>query len=110
MAEEEANGQQELPGGPLLGAPEFASHLAGHRAALHAAELAELARVLDAHGTRLPPDRFDASQAELLRYGACCGLLEVRARRIYTYITSYKFFLTLHRPCTLAFPVKRILL
>ncbi len=78
MAEEEANGQQELPGGPLLGAPEFASHLAGHRAALHAAELAEMARVLDAHGARLPPDRFDASQAELLRYGASCGLLEVR--------------------------------
>ncbi|CAL8462219.1 g1750 [Coccomyxa elongata] len=76
MAEEEANGQQELPGGPLLGAPEFASHLAGHRAALHAAELAEMARVLDAHGARLPPDRFDASQAELLRYGASCGLLE----------------------------------
>ncbi|KAK9906365.1 hypothetical protein WJX75_000628 [Coccomyxa subellipsoidea] len=71
-----ADVEEELPGVPLQGAPGFASHLAAHRAALHADELAEMARVLDAKGVRLPPDRFDASQAELLRYAACCGLLE----------------------------------
>lgn len=74
-----ADVEEELPGVPLQGAPGFASHLAAHRAALHADELAEMARVLDAEGARLPHDRFDASQAELLRYAACCGLLEVRA-------------------------------
>jgi hypothetical protein len=67
----------ELEGQPLLGAPEFAVELASHRAALHTEELAELARVLDAHDVKLPTDRFDASQAELLRYGATFGLLEV---------------------------------
>lgn len=42
-------------------------------------ELAEMTRVLEAHDVRLPPDRFDASQAELLRYAASYGLLEVCA-------------------------------
>jgi len=76
--EEEDSGEQELPGGPLLGAPDFASQLAAHRAALHADKLGEMVRVLDAQGVKLPPDRFDSSQAELLRYAASCGLLEAR--------------------------------
>ena len=75
----EAGVDEQLPGRPLLGAPEFASHLAAHRAAEHADELAEMARVLDAKGVQLPPERFDGSKAELLRYAAGCGLLEVRA-------------------------------
>ncbi len=75
----EAREDEQLPGRPLLGAPEFASHLAAHRAAEHADELAEMARVLDAKGVQLPPERFDGSKAELLRYAASCGLLEVRA-------------------------------
>ena len=53
--------------------------LAAHRAALHPAELQELQRVLDAQGTRLPKELFDSSNAELLRYAATHGLLEVRS-------------------------------
>jgi hypothetical protein len=63
---------------PLAGAPEYAVALAAHRAALHETALTELGRVLDAKGTRLPPDRFDGTKAELLRYAATYGLLEVR--------------------------------
>ena len=64
-------------GGALAGAPEYAVQLAAHRAALHPAELQELQRVLDAQGTRLPRELFDSSNAELLRYAATHGLLEV---------------------------------
>ena len=71
--EEEADRQ----GGALVGAPEYAVQLAAHRAALHPAELQELQRVLDAEGTRLPKELFDSSQAELLRYAATHGMLEV---------------------------------
>ena len=71
--EEEADRQ----GGALVGAPEYAVQLAAHRAALHPAELQELQRVLDAQGTRLPKELFDSSQAELLRYAATHGMLEV---------------------------------
>ena len=65
-------------GGALAGAPEYAVQLAAHRAALHPAELQELQRVLDAQRTRLPKELFDSSNAELLRYAATHGLLEVR--------------------------------
>ena len=67
-------------GGALAGAPEYAVQLAAHRAALHPAELQELQRVLDAQGTRLPRELFDSSNAELLRYAATHGLLEVGER------------------------------
>ncbi len=66
-------------GAPLAGAPEYAVHLASHRAALHEAELAELGRMLAASGVALPPERFDDTHAELLRNAAAYGLLEVRA-------------------------------
>ena len=71
--------ETEKQGDALVGAPEYAVQLATHRAALHIAELAELQRVLDAQGTRLPKEQFDASQAELLRYAATHGMLEVGA-------------------------------
>ena len=74
---EEAGADRQ--GGALAGAPEYAVQLAAHRAALHPAELQELQRVLDAQGTRLPRELFDSSNAELLRYAATHGLLEVRA-------------------------------
>ena len=75
--EEEAGADRQ--GGALAGAPEYAVQLAAHRAALHPAELQELQRVLDAQGTRLPKELFDSSNAELLRYAATHGLLEVRS-------------------------------
>ena len=42
-----------------------------------AREMAALARSLTARGARLPVPRFDARSAELLRFAAACGLLEV---------------------------------
>ncbi len=75
----EVAGEEEADrlGGALAGAPEYAVQLAAHRAALHPAELEELQRVLDAQGTKLPRDFFDSSHAELLRYAATHGMLEV---------------------------------
>ena len=66
-------------GGALAGAPEYAVQLAAHRAALQTAELEELQRVLAAQGTKLPKELFDSSHAELLRYAATHGMLEVSA-------------------------------
>lgn len=77
VAEEEEDAAAAGQGDALVGAPEYSVQLAAHRAALHSAELAELQRVLDAQGTRLPIELFDASQAELLRYAATHGMLEV---------------------------------
>ena len=75
----EVAGEEEADrlGGALAGAPEYAVQLAAHRAALHHAELEELQRVVDAQGTKLPRDLFDSSHAELLRYAATHGMLEV---------------------------------
>lgn len=75
----EVAGEEEADrlGGALAGAPEYAVQLSAHRAALHPAELEELQRVLDAQGTKLPRDLFDSSHAELLRYAATHGMLEV---------------------------------
>ena len=75
----EVAGEEEADrlGGALAGAPEYAVQLAAHRAALHPAELEELQRVLDAQGTKLPRDLYDSSHAELLRYAATHGMLEV---------------------------------
>ena len=44
-----------------------------------AKDMAALARMLTARGARLPVPRFDARSAELLRFAAACGLLEVSA-------------------------------
>ena len=79
----EVAGEEEADrlGGALAGAPEYAVQLSAHRAALHPAELEELQRVLDAQGTKLPKEHFDSSHAELLRYAATHGMLEVIAPR-----------------------------
>jgi len=34
-------------------------------------------RILDSQGVKLPPERFDATNAELLRFAASAGLLQV---------------------------------
>lgn len=75
----EVAGEEEADrlGGALAGAPEYAVQLSAHRAALHPAELEELKRVLEAQGTKLPKELFDSSHAELLRYAATHGMLEV---------------------------------
>jgi hypothetical protein len=40
-------------------------------------ELAEMKRILEAAGARLPANRFDALDAELMRYAAAAGLGKV---------------------------------
>ena len=51
--------------------------LAADVAAIFKLELAEMRRILDAQAVRLPPDRFDDTNAELLRFASACGLLQV---------------------------------
>ena len=56
--------------------------LAAESAASFKVELAEMKRILDEQGTKLPADRFDESNAELLRFAASAGLLQVRMIRL----------------------------
>lgn len=52
--------------------------LASEGAALYKIELAEMKRILDDQGIKLPAERFDDTNAELLRFAAAAGLLQVR--------------------------------
>ena len=63
--------------------------LAAESAASFKVELAEMKRILDEQGTKLPADRFDDSNAELLRFAASAGLLQVRMTGQSTF-TSWK--------------------
>lgn len=52
--------------------------LATEIASSYEIELTEMRRILEEeHHCRLPSDRFDATNAELLRFAASAGLLEV---------------------------------
>lgn len=51
--------------------------LAAEAAALYKVELAEMKRILDSQGAKLPADRFDDTHAELLRFSTSAGLLQV---------------------------------
>ena len=57
--------------------PRPAPRLAAESAASFKVELAEMQRILDEQGVKLPADRFDDSHAELLRFAASAGLLQV---------------------------------
>lgn len=47
-------------------------------------ELAEMKMILKAAGVRLPPNRFDDKDAELMRYAAAAGLGKVRVHFVET--------------------------
>lgn len=51
--------------------------LASESAAQFKIELAEMKRILDSQGAKLPPERFDETNAELLRFAMSAGLLQV---------------------------------
>lgn len=51
--------------------------LAAESAALFKVELTEMKRILDSQGVKLPAERFDDTNAELMRFAASAGLMEV---------------------------------
>ena len=65
------------PSGRLYERIQPLPRLAAESAALYKVELAEMKRILDAQGTKLPSERFDDTNAELLRFAASAGLLQV---------------------------------
>lgn len=62
----------------LFERPRPPPRLASESAASFKVELAEMKRILDEQGVKLPADRFDDSNAELLRFAASAGLLQVK--------------------------------
>ena len=57
--------------------PRAQPRLAVEAAQLYHVELAEMQRILAAQGVKLPAERFDETNAELLRFAASAGLLQV---------------------------------
>lgn len=58
--------------------------LAAESASLYKVELAEMKRILDSQSVKLPAERFDDTNAELLRFAAAAGLLQVGADTPYS--------------------------
>lgn len=77
---EEAN-LEEKSAEQLYERPRQPPRLAAESANSFKVELTEMKRILDEQGTKLPADRFDDSNAELLRFAASAGLLQVRCQR-----------------------------
>ncbi len=73
--------EEPLPPPPAAAGAGGGRPLAAAQAPGHAVALGEMKRMLAARGARLPPARFDATDAELLRYADDAGLLNVRRTR-----------------------------
>ena len=58
--------------------PRAQPRLAAEAAQLYQVELAEMQRILGAQDVKLPAERFDETNAELLRFAASAGLLQVQ--------------------------------
>ena len=76
-----ASREEPLPPPPAAAGAGGGRPLAAAQAPGHAVALGEMKRMLAARGARLPPGRFDATDAELLRYADDAGLLNVRRAR-----------------------------
>ena len=101
---EEANlGENSSEG--LYGKARPSPKLAVESAAMHKVELAEMKRILDSQGVKLPVERFDDTNAELLRFAASAGLLQVlqslpmllHAHRNYITINTFLYRLRPHQ-------------
>lgn len=67
----------EAPSPSARPMPRVQPRLSAEAAALHKVELAEMKRILQAQNVRLPAERFDDTNAELLRFATSAGLLQV---------------------------------
>lgn len=74
---EEANLGEKSPDEDLYERQRPPPRLAAESAAMFKVELAEMKRILDSQGAKLPAERFDDTNAELLRFAASAGLLQV---------------------------------